>query len=581
MKKQIFTYWEGVVYPYIEYCLETIKANSGVDVTVLTPKNVDEYLCDTLHVNWRKFTDIAQKVDCIRVGVMYSNGGMWCDADTIFLKPCGHLFNKDSDFIGMRWSHNWKFNNGYWFCKKKSKFMKLCLDKINTDLSENFKKYYESLSGCHFGEDLFNDVAESGKVSVESIPLETCLPVNFPFKPTIWNDDSDIDDWVSNDTVAIGLNNSHFSDQIKGSSVAGIARKRNLLGSAFRYSGINVDIEKSFVPTGLDLSKIGLPQDFGPEHEDWKIPSKRQRYQILKENMSLITDPIISVPPEEVSKDPGVDSKDKEYRMKKRDLSKMEFSGNFAIMTVCSGEYQWFAPMFNYMIRKNIPEATPLVYIHGKGVLPEKFESDTYRSSRIDLCPVNPYRTAAMRFVFSDDVVEKFDYVLITDVDIMISKENVSIVTQHVRSMLAEDTVCYDNYNQAGFSECVMPGVHFVSKQWWKETAAARQRHEMLLRSEATVVENGYDEAMLGKIVVESGLKTPTRDQHLWCTHGVHLGDYRGSRLRSFQLRGMSALESIVLKEMFDDKTFVNIANECSKNVPWLGKIIGGLRELL
>ena len=73
MKKHIYTFWGGPRPPIIDYCLFTIKERAGVPVTLLTPENVDEYLAGALHSNYKALTNIAQKVDCIRIGILYNH----------------------------------------------------------------------------------------------------------------------------------------------------------------------------------------------------------------------------------------------------------------------------------------------------------------------------------------------------------------------------------------------------------------------------------------------------------------------------------------------------------------------------
>jgi hypothetical protein len=282
--KQIFTYWEGADYPYIEYCIRTIKRKSGVEVIVMNEKNVDEWIAGGLSDNYRRLINISQKTDCIRCAVLYNHGGMWCDADTVFLKNCSLLFNKDSDFTGLRWTHNKKLLNGYFLCKKHSKFIEMCLAYINDSLDNRFRPYYPSNSGCYFGENVFNDVDVKMKCETDTIVLETFVPVNFPFKVNIWSDILNIEDFICNDTVAIGINNSQLNDCVKTTAVEYLAAQDNLMGSVLRYSGVEANVVNLHEEVHAEIVRRGLhlPKDFSPLHPQWKVPSFRNKYLNIK-----------------------------------------------------------------------------------------------------------------------------------------------------------------------------------------------------------------------------------------------------------------------------------------------------------
>lgn len=279
MTKQIFTYWEGTMYPYIGHCLKTIQEKSGVPVSVVNSNAADNFIGDVLHPNYRAITNIAQRVDVVRLAILYTHGGMWCDADTIFIRDCNHLFNSEADFIGLRWTHNRNFNNGYWFCKKESVFIKACIDDANENLKTSPRMYYGSPGGCFFGEELFARVLKAGKFKVQEYPLDTMIPVNFPFNEFIWKSKVSIDKWLSKQTVAIALNNSQLPNSIKHAKVEDIAARDDLIGSIFRYSGIDVEVRPEIITTpktkdgkAIDPLNPPYPAGFGPSHKNWNNP---------------------------------------------------------------------------------------------------------------------------------------------------------------------------------------------------------------------------------------------------------------------------------------------------------------------
>jgi hypothetical protein len=106
-KPYIWAYWDelnGKKMPaHISLCLKTLKYNcqKNFNVQILNAKSVKEWLpnlrddLDSLH--------IAQKVDYIRVMLLYTYGGIWLDADIIVMKdltPIADKINEGYDYIG-------------------------------------------------------------------------------------------------------------------------------------------------------------------------------------------------------------------------------------------------------------------------------------------------------------------------------------------------------------------------------------------------------------------------------------------------------------------------------------------------
>lgn len=232
--KQIFTYWEGEKPPYIEYCIDTIIKNSGVKVHVITPENLNKYLPkNILNEQHKKLSVITQKTDCIRLGILYEHGGMWCDADTIFLKDCSKWFNTDVEFVAMQWTKNKNVLNGYFFAKKNSLFILKCLEYINNILKNKPKNYYYDASGCFFGESVFTKISE--KQQITTIPLSVFIPVEFPNDKDVWYKDIVINKFIKPETVAIAFNHSQHGIGFKNKTMEEHLKEKNLFSSAIKY----------------------------------------------------------------------------------------------------------------------------------------------------------------------------------------------------------------------------------------------------------------------------------------------------------------------------------------------------------
>jgi Capsular polysaccharide synthesis protein len=102
---KVFVYWENknnAKAPLlVEECYKTMKKNIP-NIIFLNDKNLHKYvsgLVDTKHLKY-----LAQKVDYIRAKIIYENGGMWLDSDTIVLDNFNdiiqHFINSKCTFWG-------------------------------------------------------------------------------------------------------------------------------------------------------------------------------------------------------------------------------------------------------------------------------------------------------------------------------------------------------------------------------------------------------------------------------------------------------------------------------------------------
>lgn len=74
----IYTFWEGEMPDYISMCFDTWKGN----FTILTYRDLESIGIDKDKLNPFSLPQIA---DIVRAHVLYHNGGVWLDADTIML----------------------------------------------------------------------------------------------------------------------------------------------------------------------------------------------------------------------------------------------------------------------------------------------------------------------------------------------------------------------------------------------------------------------------------------------------------------------------------------------------------------
>jgi hypothetical protein len=117
-----------------------------------------------------------------------------------------------------------------------------------------------------------------------------------------------------------------------------------------------------------------------------------------------------------------------------------------------------------------------------------------------------------------------------------------------------------------------LPGVHFVTKEWWEKTEDERAAMHSHLR------ENGaeqywWDEVMLGKIVTGSNLPLPSEKAKLWRKHGVHIGDLRldANRNRRYD---PNVWEKMHIYNLMDDVVFMDLFNKAAESLPFLNDVL-------
>lgn len=353
-----------------------------------------------------------------------------------------------------------------------------------------------------------------------------------------------------------------------------------------------------------ELVKHGLPADFGPGHPDWNTPSKRAKYQRVVEELTrrrksapqkkTLPEPPTPAKSSSDSNTPAVIVPARIHTADEPgsvDLSTLPPSkrnkyfanlgtppGDCCVFTMVSGKYQWYIPLFHYFLSKAYPEYDIRIYVRGEIEIPPSL---FYR----DIIPMNPksvvqdypidgYTTAAMRFVHEDDALRSYDYVHFQDIDMLILREDPPIVDQHWRSMMANGLQCYDNYVSSHVihegAECPrLPGVHFVTRDWWDITREARQKYAAQLAVEGSPAWY-WDEVMLAKIVIESGLPVQDKRLNLWAHHGIHLGDYRRRQGTKEVIGHVEASHTVLMSEILRDQRALELFRMCGEHIPSL-----------
>ena len=178
-----------------------------------------------------------------------------------------------------------------------------------------------------------------------------------------------------------------------------------------------------------------------------------------------------------------------------------------AILTSASGVYKAYIPLFKYCAQRAYPNYTIEIMLPPDGM--PKYAAASYRHLAT--------------------VTGNYDYVWITDIDIMVMEESVDLLSFHLREMKQSGLP----YSNAIMGRCRdhhkrLRGLNFVNAQWYAKTLNARRKYMHKLAA-GEIGHGHYDDEMaIRSVVEESGLKvsrnySPGQVRH----HGIHLGEIR------------------------------------------------------
>lgn len=182
------------------------------------------------------------------------------------------------------------------------------------------------------------------------------------------------------------------------------------------------------------------------------------------------------------------------------------------ISTNYDEKYAPYIPFWRYCIYKAYPEYS----VHA-------YKSFNPAIDRLLIDPIPSHFDCELKTVYHE-------YHYITDCDMMILQEPVSILDFHKKEMI-EEGLCYSNSvrsNSEEQGESRVTGLHFVSMDWFKKTAEARGRYLYLTRK-GNFQNRIDDELVLYKVIKESGLKLPSKKNLIDRHHGIHLGTIRAN----------------------------------------------------
>lgn len=199
---------------------------------------------------------------------------------------------------------------------------------------------------------------------------------------------------------------------------------------------------------------------------------------------------------------------------------------SLCISTVVDSKYMAYLPLFVWCCRKVYPSYTIKLFLRDE--CPYKVKGAELVQSFKDF-PRFTYNSIALRFVVPPTEYAGFDYVYVTDIDIMIMPERISIEDFHKGEMVASG-LNYSNSLRNVHHYCgaqSLSGLHFASKRWFVDTEKERFKYYNLLKEGVVGLYREYDGLMLYRMIENSGLRLPGKYNLKKRHHGIHLGNFR------------------------------------------------------
>lgn len=210
----VWSYWQGPMPEYIRICIETMRKHCD-NFTLLTPNNINDYLFNSpLDIDrCKRLNNPAHLADVYRVAVIFHYGGLWLDCDTIMINPL-HAFKKiissyNDGFFHSRWDDR-RVLNGYFYATKNSDLLGEWLTHINRLIKSSSIRN----TWTQFGEKILTPLVNSGQFKTIEINRSAFLPINIDKIPWVFFEPFHWSNFVSDDTITIGLNNSWFKDHV-------------------------------------------------------------------------------------------------------------------------------------------------------------------------------------------------------------------------------------------------------------------------------------------------------------------------------------------------------------------------------
>ena len=247
------------------------------------------------------------------------------------------------------------------------------------------------------------------------------------------------------------------------------------------------------------------------------------------------------------------------------------------ITTLVDENYVAYIPMFSWCCKKAYPEYDIKLFVRGEGRYAPgaKVIHNFFKDY-----PQHGPNTIALRFAIPGEHYKEYDYVYITDIDIMIIRESPTLLDFHLKEMQMTG-LCYSNsirnskHWQGANS---LTGLHFCSKKWFEKTEGQAENFRKYLK--VAEVRREYDGHMLAIMAENTRIGKPGKFRLATRHHGIHLGNFRlMKKLKKLKVR-MPRNFCAAWKGYLSDPEFSEICTRARQESSMIDRQLTKLDEL-
>lgn len=177
----IWQYWEtrGHKPLFVDGLHEIAKRNAGVQVVLVTPETIHDYL-PSIPEDIFRIKELAHKADMIRAMLLYEHGGMWLDSDAIVLKDLTWLFQLLDNFEFVGFNNSGSFSDhplnvriNCFLARPRSKIMGQWV------AAQHAKFPRVEYAWTEVGTELLDPIVVRSSESVKLLPFEMVCPIGW------------------------------------------------------------------------------------------------------------------------------------------------------------------------------------------------------------------------------------------------------------------------------------------------------------------------------------------------------------------------------------------------------------------
>ena len=249
------------------------------------------------------------------------------------------------------------------------------------------------------------------------------------------------------------------------------------------------------------------------------------------------------------------------------------------VSTVVDKHYQDYIPLFVYALTQSYPEYYLQIFTHHPAnteYIPAHILTALHdiNNKKVTITegvfadyPVKSgYEPISWRFLVPPKHYDAYDYVYITDIDMMIMPEKVDLAHFHLCEM-GETGLCYSNSlrnSKHWMGSESFTGLHFVGKEWFDKTETLRKAFSNQMKAGTIGSKREFDGHMLWLMAKKSKIGLCKKYKLAGRHHGIHLGNFRLFKTM-VKLRKRMGVEKCLLWQKWQrDRLFMGLCETAS-----------------